>query len=326
MRLLVTGAAGKVGRVFIPAFLADSRFADWDVVALCHNRVVEPADRLTIVRGSLSDEAVVADAMAGVTHVLHLAAVKESPDLVFDVALKGLFLLLEEFRGSIEARQFILLSGDCAVGHIFQEYDAPITEASARKAYPGCYALTKVLEETMLEQYGIQYGVNWSTLRAPWIMEKDDFRFALDLGDGQFGGPPWAEIVDEPALLRYRNGRHVPVLRDARGNYLKRNFVHVDDLVSAILATIGNPRATGQLFNISMNQPVDYGVVGEMLKASNGLEPIEIDTPFHSNWLDNSKARMVLGWAPEIGLDQLVDRAWRYEREENDPRVVWYPG
>lgn len=326
MRLLVTGAAGKVGRVFIPAFLADSRFADWDVVALCHNRVLDPADRLTIVRGSLSDEAVVADAMAGVTHVLHLAAVKESPDLVFDVALKGLFLLLEEFRGSLDARQFILLSGDCAVGHMFQEYDAPITEASERKAYPGCYALTKVLEETMLEQYGIQYGVNWSTLRAPWIMEKDDFRFALDLGDAQFGGPPWTEIVDEAMLPRYRNGRYVPVLRDARGNYLKRNFVHVDDLVSAILATIGNPRAQGQLFNIAMDQPVDYGAVGEMLKASNGLEPIEIDTQFHSNWLDNSKARMVLGWAPEIGLDQLVDRAWRYEREENDPRVVWYPG
>ena len=326
MRLLVTGAAGKVGQVFLPAFLADPRFADWDVVALCHNRMVEAAERLSIVSGSLSDEAVVAEAMAGVTHVVHLAAVKESPDLVFDVALKGLFYLLEEFRRSERSRQFILLSGDCVVGHIFQGYDAPITEISARKAYPGCYALTKVLEETMLEQYGIQYGLNWSTLRAPWIMEKDDFRFALDLGDQQFGGPPWTQIVDEAMLRRYRNGRYVPVLRDARGDYLKRNFVHVDDLVSALLATIGNPRAAGQLFNISMDEPVDYGVVGEMLRARNGLEPIEIDTPFHSNWLDNSKARMVLGWTPEIGLEQLAERAWQYEREEDDPRIVWYPG
>jgi len=326
MRLLVTGAAGKVGQAFVPAFLADSRFAEWDVVALCNNRPIEASPRVTVVSGSMADEVVVADALAGVTHVLHLAAVKESPDLVFDVALKGLFLLLEEFRNSKDARQFILLSGDCVVGHIFREYEAPITEVSERKAYPGCYALTKLLEETMLEQYGIQYGVNWSTLRAPWIMEKDDFRFALDLGEGQFGGPPWNEIIDEVSLKRYRNGRYVPVLRDARGEYLKRNFVHVDDLVSAILATIGNPRAEGQLFNISMDEPVDYGVVGEMLKASNGLEPIEIDTPFHSNWLDNSKARLVLGWRPEIGLEQLADRAWRYEREEGDPRIVWYPG
>lgn len=326
MRLLVTGAAGKVGQAFIPAFLADPRFADCEVVALCHNRFIEPADRVSIVSGSMSDEATVAKAMAGVTHVVHLAAVKESPDLAFDVALKGLYLLLEAFRRLADARQFILLSGDCVVGHIFQEYDEPITEASVRKAYPGCYALTKVLEETMLEQYGIQYGVNWSTLRAPWIMEKDDFRFALDLGPEQFGGPPWAEVVEEAALRRVDDGRHVPVLRDARGDYLKRNFLHVDDLVAAILATIGNPRAKGQLFNISMNQPVDYGMVGAILEAGKGLRPIEIDTPFHSNWLDNSKARMVLGWEPEVGLEELADRAWRYEREENDPRVVWYPG
>ncbi|KGF70066.1 UDP-glucose 4-epimerase [Hoeflea sp. BAL378] len=326
MRLLVTGAAGKVGQVFLPALLADPRFADWEIVALCHNRLVEADHRVAIVSGSISDAAVVAEAMEGVTHVLHLAAVKESPDLVFDVALKGLYLLLEAFRGLADARQFLLLSGDCVVGHIFQPYGEPITEASPRKAYPGCYALTKVLEETMLEQYGVQYGVTWTTLRAPWIMEKDDFRFALDFGDGQFGGPAWTEIVDEAALARYRNGRYVPVLRDAGGDYLKRNFVHVDDLVAAILASIANPRAYGQLFNISMDRPVDYGAVGRILKASNELEPIEIDTPFHSNWLDNSKARMVLGWAPEVGLEQLADRAWRYERKENDPRVVWYPG
>jgi nucleoside-diphosphate-sugar epimerase len=326
MRLLVTGAAGKVGQVFLPAFLADSRFDEWDVVALCHNRSIEAGSRVSIVSGSLADADAVSRAMDGVTHVLHLAAVKESPDLAFDVALKGLYLLLEEFRQSAAASQFVLLSGDCVVGHIYQEYVAPITEETARRAYPGCYALTKILEETMVEQYGILYGINWSTLRAPWIMEKDDFRFALELGKDQFGGPPWAEIMDEDSLREHGNGHYVPVLRDARGDYLKRNFVHVEDLVGAILATIGNARASGQLFNISMDEPVDYGALGKLLKATRGLEPIEIDTPFHSNWLDNSKARMVLGWAPEIGLEQLADRAWQYERADNDPRIVWYPG
>ena len=326
MRLLVTGAAGKVGQALLPAFLADVRFADWDVVALCNNRQIDAGERLRVISGSMADEAAVADAMTGVTHVLHLAAVKESPALIFDVALKGLFNLLEQFRVSDASRQFILLSGDCVVGHIFQPYDAPITEDSPRKAYQGSYALTKVLEETMVEQFGIQYGINWSTLRAPWIMEKDDFRYALDLGEGQFGGPPWSQIIDETKLASYRNGGRVPVMRDASGNHLKRNFIHVDDLVAAILATIDNPRANGQLFNISMNEPVDYGAVGNLLRDSKGLDPIEIETPFHSNWLDNSKARMVLGWAPEIGLEELAERAWQYEREKNDPRIVWYPG
>jgi nucleoside-diphosphate-sugar epimerase len=326
MRLLVTGAAGKVGQAFLHAFLADARFMDWDVVALCNNRTIEPNDRISMVRGSMSDPSVVAEAMDGVTHVIHLAAVKETPELIFDVALKGLFLLLEAFRQKEQARQFILLSGDCTVGHIFQGHSAPITEASERKAYPGSYALTKTLEEVMLEQFGHQYGVNWSTLRAPWIMEKDDFRFAFAFGDDQFGGPPWAELVDEDRLQQCRLGGYVPVLRDMNGGYLKRNFVHIDDLVSAILATIDNPRAEGQLFNISMDQPVDYGAVGEQLSARNGLQPVEIDTPFYSNWLDNSKARMLLGWSPEIGLEQMIERAWQYERADNDPRIVRYPG
>ncbi len=35
---------------------------------------------------------------------------------------------------------------------------------------------------------------------------------------------------------------------------------------------------------------------------------------------------MMLGWAPEVDLEQMIERAWRYERAENDPRIVWYPG
>lgn len=326
MKLLVTGATGKVGQVFLPAFLSAPRFSNWDVVALCNNRVIEPSERVSVISGSMADEAVVADALCDVTHVVHMASVKESPELIFDVALKGLFVLLEEYRKSDRAKQFVLLSGDCVVGHMFHEYAAPITEASAPKAYSGCYALTKVLEEAMLEQFGNQYGVNWSTLRAPWIMDKDDFRFALEFGEGQFGGPPWTDMVDQQLLRHYSNGQFVPVLRDAGGHPLKRSFLHVDDLVSAILATIDNPQADRQLFNIAMNEPVDYGAIGKILHAKKGLEPVVIDTPFHSNWLDNSKARMMLGWRPEISLEQLIDRAWKYKREENDPRVVWYPG
>lgn len=326
MKLLVTGVTGKVGQKFLPAFLSAPRFSDWDVVALCNNRVIESSERVSVIKGSISDKEVVSNAISGVTHIVHLAAVKETPELIFEVALKGLFVLLEECRKSDHVKQFIHLSGDCVVGHIFHEYDAPITEASEPKAYSGCYALTKVLEEAMLKQFGVQYGMNWSTLRAPWIMDKDDFRFALEFGEDQFGGPAWEDMIDAQLLQRYSNGGFVPVMRDVNGQYLKRSFLHVDDLVFAIIATIDNPRAAGQLFNIAMDEPVDYGAIGKILHDKNGLEPVDINTPFHSNWLDNSKARMMLGWRPEIGLEQLVDRAWEYKRDKNDPRVTWYPG
>lgn len=326
MRLLVTGATGKVGQAFLPEFLANPRFHEWEIVALCNKRRLTPHPRIRVVQGSIADPQVVAEAIEAVTHVVHLAAVKETPDQAIDVALKGLYLLLDGFRRESHRRQFMLLSGDCVVGHIFQGYRDPITERSPRRAYPGVYALTKVLEETMLEQVGLQEGLNWTTLRAPWIMEKDDFRYALELGEEQFGGPPWASLIDADELAVLKAQRHVPAMRDCRGNYLKRSFIHVEDLVKAMLSALDNPAAFGELFNIAMDRPVDYGDLAGLLEASGNRQRRDIPTPFHSNWLDNSKARLVLGWRPEIDLNGLIERAWSYTRPADDPRIIWYPG
>lgn len=326
MRLLVTGATGKVGQAFLPAFLSQPRFAGWEVVVLCNKRALAPMSRVSVVRGSVAAPETVAEALEGVTHVLHLAAVKETPDQAIDVALKGLYLLLDGFSRSPDRRQFILLSGDCVVGHIFHGYGAPITEEAPRRAYRGVYALTKVLEEAMLEQFGIQEALNWTTLRAPWVMEKDDFRYVFELGDDQFGGPSWAQLMDADALDALRQERGLPAMLDRRGDYLKRSFIHVDDLVMAILAALDNPAAYGELFNVAMDQPVDYGAVADLLEASGNRQRRDIPTSFHSNWLDNSKARMVLGWRPEVGLEDMVERAWSYRRASDDPRIIWYPG
>lgn len=324
MKLLVTGITGKVGSNFLPAFLREQRFGDWTLRAICNNRTVDhPA--VEVVRASLSDAAAMQRAMEGVTHVLHMAAVKESPDLAIDVGVKGMFNLLEAFRVSRTAKQFVLIGGDCSVGHIFHRYDAPVTEASPRRAYPGCYALTKVIEEVMLEQYRIQYGINGCCLRAPWIMEKDDFRHVLSFGE-QFGGPGWDQFLPAQEIERLGRTDTVPLLRDVDGHPLKRNFIHVSDLVEAILAAIDNPAARGELFNISMTEPVDYGDVATYLRASRGLPVIDIATPYFSNWLDNAKARLLLGWRPRIDLEQLIERAWNYVRAADDPRTVWYPG
>jgi nucleoside-diphosphate-sugar epimerase len=326
MLILVTGATGKVGRTLIARLLEDPRFAGARVRALCHNRTYDAQDRVEIARGTIADRAVVDAALEGVTHVVHLATCKETPTDVMDVTVKGLFWLLEGFRLSRRAKQFILIGGDAGIGHFFYRHDGPITEDAPHMAYPGCYALSKVLEEVILEQFGIQYGLNGCCLRAPWIMEKDDFRYTLSFGDDVFGGPDWKTMVPADDARRYARAGTVPLLRDADGRPLKRNFVHVDDLVSAIAAAIDNPRAERQLFNICMDRPVDYGEVADYLKRTRGLDSIDIPSQYHSNWMDNSKAKYLLGWEPDYDLEMLIDSAWTYERSKNDPRKVWYPG
>ena len=200
--ILVTGATGKVGRTFIARLLGEERFQHWRVRALCHLRSLPAHERIESVFGAIQDRAAVLHALHGVTHVLHLATSKETPDDVMAI----------------------------------------------------------------------------------------------------------------------------PVLLDQAGVGLLRNFVHVDDLVGAILAAIDEPRARHQLMNVCMDEPVDYVRLGDHLARTRGCPLVPIRDRYHSTWLDNSKARFLLRWRPQYDLVRLVDAAWAYERAADDPRRVWYPG
>jgi nucleoside-diphosphate-sugar epimerase len=306
--------------------LAEPKFEAFTVRALCHNRVLEAGPRLEVVRGSLEHKEVAREAVRGATHVLHLATCKETPESVMDVAVKGIFHLLEACRESPEFRQFILIGGDNSVGHFVYPHPIPVTETQRHTAYAGCYALSKVLDEVMLEQYYVQYNLSGCCLRAPWIMEKDDFKRQLSFGEDVFGGPRWRDLVGAEKASEYVKAKTVPVMLDPDGQPVKRNFVHVDDLVEAILRAIDHPKAQQQTFNICMDEPVDYGELGAYLAESRGVATVGVPTPFHSTWLDNAKAKFLLGWRPRYDMKKMADAAWEYQRAADDPAVVWYPG
>ena len=324
--VLVTGATGKIGQHFITRLLADPAWDGAVVRALCHNRLLPAGERLDPVRGSIAERSDVVRAADGVTHVVHLATCKETPDDVIDVTVKGLFWLLEECRQSPAFERFILIGGDAGVGHFVYPHPIPVTETQKHSAYAGCYALSKVLEEAMLEQYYIQYDLDGCCLRAPWIMQKDDFRYSLSFGEDVFGGPRWRDLVGTEKAEAYRAAGTVPVMLDPQGRPVLRNFVHVDDLVTAIITALDHPAARQQLFNICMDEPVDYREVARYLRETRGLPSVEIPTGFHGTWLDNSKAKFLLGWRPRYDLQRLIDDAWDYSRAEDDPRRIWYPG
>jgi nucleoside-diphosphate-sugar epimerase len=237
-----------------------------------------------------------------------------------------MFWLLEACRESPSFEQFILIGGDAGMGHFFYPHPVPVTEAQPHAAYPGCYALSKVLEEVMLQQYYVQYDFPGCCLRAPWIMEKDDFKYQLSFGDDVFGGPRWNELVGREAAVRYQASGTIPVLADPDGVPVKRNFVHVSDLISAVLCAIDHPKAHQQTFNICMDEPVDYGQLAAHLGETRGLPSVKVTTEYRSTWLDNTKAKFLLGWRPSYDLERLVEAAFEYERGPDDPRVIYYPG
>jgi nucleoside-diphosphate-sugar epimerase len=157
-------------------------------------------------------------------------------------------------------------------------------------------------------------------------MEKDDFKYQLSFGEDVFGGPRWRDLVGQPLADEFVRMKTIPVMLDPEESPVKRNFVHVDDLVGALMLAVDHPKARQQLFNICMDEPVDYGEMGNYLNETRGLPTVGIKTPYHSTWLDNSKAKFLLGWRPEYDMKKMIDSAFDYVRAENDPRKVWYPG
>jgi nucleoside-diphosphate-sugar epimerase len=92
------------------------------------------------------------------------------------------------------------------------------------------------------------------------------------------------------------------------------------------VAGIAQVRARCQLFNICMDEPVDYQAVADHLASTRGLGSVRIEADVHSNWLDSSTAKLELGWRPCYDLERLIESAWSYRRPADDPRRAWYPG
>jgi nucleoside-diphosphate-sugar epimerase len=75
-----------------------------------------------------------------------------------------------------------------------------------------------------------------------------------------------------------------------------------------------------------MDEPVDYRKLADHLQKTRGLPSVDIKTPYYSTWLDNAKAKFLLGWRPRYDLPKMADEAFDYRRAPDEPRKIWYPG
>lgn len=153
--VLVTGASGKIGRNCIPELVK----AGYNVRALEHE---EPVlfEGIEVVKGDISDEKLAKRLVEDMDAVIHLANVKENREKFLSVNIGGTFYLLDACKESGHIQQFIAASSDARAGIFYFPRPHVIDENFPHAAYPGYYAFSKVLEETMCEQYRIQYANN----------------------------------------------------------------------------------------------------------------------------------------------------------------------
>ena len=119
----------------------------------------------------------------------------------------------------------------------------------------------------------------------------------------------------------------VPLMLDQTGAPLKRNFVHVSDLVSAILAALDNPAARQRLFNIAMDQTGRLRAGSpQFLPGPASCDRSKSRPPFTATgWTSPLRGPRWAGNRPS-DLEAMIEMAWAWDRKEGDPRKVWYPG
>ncbi len=107
-----------------------------------------------------------------------------------------------------------------------------------------------------------------------------------------------------------------------------RDFLHVDDVVDALLAAALEPGATGEAFNVSHDEVLSLRAAAEEIVAATGSGRVElVPWPRDREAIDigdfvgdSAKARRVLGWAPRVGFADGVRSTVTFYRG----RRAWY--
>jgi UDP-glucose 4-epimerase len=96
-----------------------------------------------------------------------------------------------------------------------------------------------------------------------------------------------------------------------------RCFCHVDDAVRALLLVMDSDKAIGEVFNVGNNQQISIMELAkkviELTGSTSSIEKITYEEAYPEGFEDMqrrvpdiSKIKQVLGWTPEINLDQIV--------------------
>ncbi len=310
----VFGGSGKLGGRIIDLL----RERDIIPRVLVHRMPIEKVEDAYTVYGSIADPEAVGMVLEHADAVVNLATTKEDPETFFDVSIRGTFNVLEAARRA-GVKQAILLSGDAAQGIWFYPQPYPINENHPLTAYPGYYAFSKVIEETMASQYAVQYDLPVTILRSSWVFDRDDLLSHFSLLENVNPAEPghgFGSVPDEIMRLVEQQEERIAIQVDDTGAPYHRHIVHIDDVVQAFGLMLGNPTALNEDFNIASPAAFEYSVAGQYLSEKTGTPVVEVPCPgYHSFEIDTTKAKSMLGYRPENDIFTMIDRAlqWRGE-------------
>jgi dTDP-glucose 4,6-dehydratase len=323
MRALVTGGAGFIGSNFVRLLLQErpsTEVVNLDALTYAGNLVsledVEASPRYRFIHGDICDGEVVAEALAGVDVVYHLAAeshvdrsIIEDAPFVRTNVLGTATLLAAALAAGVS--RFVQVSTDEVYGELpwrdpsDGDQNAPKFTEETPLAPRSPYSASKAAGDHLALAYHTTHGMDVVVTRC----------------SNNYGPYQYPEKLIPVLITKALADQPVPVYGD--GLYV-RDWIHVMDHCRGILAA-GERGRTGRVYNFGGDaERTNLSLVREVLGILGKPETLVAhvkDRPGHDRRyaIDASRAKEELGWTPTVdfaaGLRQTVDwyqrnRAW----------------
>jgi UDP-glucose 4-epimerase len=301
-RVLVTGGAGFVGGSLVRRLAAaGARVTVLDDLFTGRAEVVPTAAQL--VEGSVVDEALVRELVAGASVVFHMAARNiiastKDPREDFATNIGGTLNVLLAARDSKVDR--VVYTGSASI--YGNPRSIPINEDDVPVALSP-YAVSKLGGELYCNAIYENYGVPVS-----------EVRYSNVFGIGQRPDNPYCGVIGK-FFAAAIEGRPLQVHGDGEQT---RDYTYIDDAVDATLLAAIRPRAEGEMFNVGTGIETSVNALASKIGQAVGtdVEIVHIDRRDIDNIrrrvVNIEKARRMLRWSPQVTLSDGLARtaAW----------------
>lgn len=301
---LVVGGNGFIGTHLVQK-LVDT---GWDVTIL-HKyeqpRYSKMPQAVRFLRGDLTQESLLAEAVAGQNVVFHLlwttTAIHEvaNRDPAADVQanLVPTIHLIEACREAEVGRLVFTSSGGTVYGRTLT---APISEDHPNNPM-NAYGVSKLAVEKYLQMFHHLHGLDFAI-----------FRPSVPYGPQQ---NPLAR-QGAVAVFLYRVAKGLPLTIWGDGS-VTRDYFYISDLIDALILGGTQPLADQRIFNLGGSEEVSLKQLIAQVEETTGrkakvdYQPArDFDAP--RVLLDTTRARTVLGWQPKVLMKDGLAKTWEW--------------
>ena len=259
--------------------------------------------------------------ISGVIHFAAYKAVGESVQQPLKYYHNNFFSLINLLNAYAGKPVNFVFSSSCTV---YGQPDAlPVTEAAPVKKAESPYGNTKQIAEEILSETAAAFD-NYKIISLRYFNPVGAHESAL-IGELPLGVPqnlvPFitqSAIGKRGAITVYGDNYNTP-----DGSAI-RDYIHVVDLARAHVAAIGllergNPRGNYDVFNIGTG---NGSSVLEVIKAFEASTGVKLNYQIGDRragdveqvWGDVTKSQQELGWEAQLGLEEMMRSAWKWEQ------------